>query len=136
MKLTAFPGRPLNGALSFPGDKSLSHRAALLAAMAEGVSSVGNFLVSGVTQAMLDALTALGVDWELQETQLMVHSQGMIGWQTPLEPLNCGNSATTLRLLAGALAAAGIPALLDGSVGLRRRHATHRHPFTADGRLQ
>ncbi len=121
MKLTVFPGQPLNGALSLPGDKSLSHRAALLAGMADGESQLGNFLVSGVTQAMLDALSSLGVAWELQETQLSVHSQGLQGWHPPMEPLYCGNSATTLRLLAGALAAAGIPAVLDGSEGLRRR---------------
>lgn len=121
MNLTVSPGKPLNGSLSLPGDKSLSHRAALLAAMAVGESRVENFLVSGVTQAMLDALTALGVGWLLRDTTLIVNSRGIGFWQPPVNPLSCGSSATTLRLLAGALAAAGIPAVLDGSGGLRRR---------------
>lgn len=121
-------GRPLRGEVgssstpALPGDKSLSHRAALFAAMSEGESRVENFLVSGVTRAMLDALTALGVRWSLDGTILTV--QG-IGLQSrpglPQVSLQCGNSATTLRLLAGALAAWGRPAVLDGSPGLRRR---------------
>jgi 3-phosphoshikimate 1-carboxyvinyltransferase len=120
-QLTVAPSGVLRGAYALSGDKSLSHRAALFAAIAEGESVIENFLVAGVTQAMLDALTALGVAWALDGTTLQVHSPGIRGWQAPLAPIDCGNSATTLRLLAGALAAAGIPAVLDGSPGLRRR---------------
>jgi 3-phosphoshikimate 1-carboxyvinyltransferase len=126
--LTIQPGHPLRGGIglsstpALPGDKSLSHRAALLAAMAEGESRVENFLVSGVTRAMLDALTTLGVRWSLDGTTLTV--QGSELQPRPGLPpvtLQCGNSATTLRLLAGALAAWGRSAVLDGSPGLRRR---------------
>lgn len=120
-RLTVSPGNPLRGTLRLPGDKSLSHRAALFAALAAGESRVGNFLVAGVTRSMLEALTALGVSWELEGTELKVQGAGLDGLQPPAEPLDCGNSGTTLRLLAGALAAAGIPAVLDGSPGLRRR---------------
>ncbi len=121
MKLIVYPGNPLRGEAHVPGDKSISHRAALLAAMAQGESQIENFLDSGVTRAMLNALTALGVAWQLEGTRLQVRSPGWRNWQAPAEPLFCGNSATTLRLLAGALAAAGIPAVLDGTPGLRRR---------------
>ena len=121
MKLTISPGRPLRGEASLPGDKSLSHRAALFAALAEGESVIENFLVSGVTRAMLKALTALGVRWELDGCRLAVWGRGWQNLAAPDGPLDCGNSATTLRLLAGALAAAGVPAVLDGSPGLRRR---------------
>lgn len=121
MNLTITPGQPLRGSLNVPGDKSLSHRAALFAALAQGESRVENFLVSGVTEAMLRALTALGVSWELREQVLLVKGGGLDGLRAPAAPLDCGNSATTLRLLAGAVAAAGIPAVLDGSPGLRRR---------------
>ena len=121
MNLTIEPGHPLNGEAAMPGDKSLSHRAALFAALADGESRVENFLVSGVTAAMLRALTGLGVSWQLDGTTLTVQGRGLAGWQPPAAALDCGNSATTLRLLAGALAAAGIPAVLDGSPGLRRR---------------
>ncbi len=129
--MTVSPGRPLlgepglSGCPQIPGDKSLSHRAILFAAMANGVSQIENLLVSGVTKAMLDALAMLGVDWELAGTTCTIHGIGLKTagrWQTN-EPvrIDCGNSATTLRLLAGALAAWSAPAVLDGSSGLRRR---------------
>lgn len=127
MNLTVIPGHPLSGEIGaearrpLPGDKSLSHRAALFAALAEGESVIENFLVSGVTQAMLHALTDLGVPWDLRGDTLRVEGQGLRGLHSPERPINCGNSATTLRLLAGALAAAGVAAVLDGSPGLRSR---------------
>lgn len=121
MKLTIHPGRPLQGEVRLPGDKSLSHRAALFAALADGESQAENFLVSGVTAAMLRSLTGMGVTWKLDGASLTVTGCGLGGLRPPQNALDCGNSATTLRLLAGAVAAAGIPAILDGSPGLRRR---------------
>jgi 3-phosphoshikimate 1-carboxyvinyltransferase len=138
--LTISPGGPLVGeigaietitvgpeaAIGLPGDKSLSHRALLFAALADGESRIENFLVSGVTEAMLGALSALGVSWQLQGTSLRVEGVGLRrpDGGCPVAAgvtLDCGNSATTLRLLAGALAAWGAAATLDGSAGLRRR---------------
>ncbi len=125
--LTVGPGSRLIGevggadGLYLPGDKSLSHRAALLGAMADGSTTVRNFLVSGVTEAMLNSLKRLGVSWRLDGTTLAVQGVGLeIRDQLPVI-LDCGNSATTLRLLAGAAAAWGRPVLLDGTPGLRRR---------------
>jgi 3-phosphoshikimate 1-carboxyvinyltransferase len=112
---------PLAGDVQLPGDKSLSHRAALFAALAEGESVIDRFLVSGVTRAMLNGLTALGVVWRLDGARLTVDGQGLRGFAPPSGPIFCGNSATTIRLLAGALAAAGTPCTLDGSDGLRKR---------------
>ena len=127
-RMTITPHAPLRGVIgasagaALPGDKSLSHRAALFAAMADGASQVDNFLVSGVTRAMLEALTALGVSWELHDRTLTVQGIGLRppsgGKQVRID---CGNSATTMRLLAGALAAWNLSAVLDGSLGLRRR---------------
>jgi len=121
MKLVVSPGRALRGEATPPGDKSLSHRAALFAALAEGESRIENFLVAGVTEAMLNALTALGVPWRLEGTTLWVQGRGLQGLRPPDRPIRCGNSATTLRLLTGALAAAGIPVVLEGSPGLSSR---------------
>ena len=121
MNMIIFPGSPLRGAVTLPGDKSISHRAALFAALAEGESHIENFLMAGVTEVMLDALTALGISWELNGTTLTVIGKGISGLQAPVTSLFCGNSATTLRLLAGAIAAANMDAVLDGSPGLRRR---------------
>ena len=120
-ELSLSADRPLSGDIRLPGDKSLSHRAALFAAMAEGESVIGRFLVSGVTRAMLDALSALQVPWRMEGDRLIVTGGGLRGFRPPPVPIRCGNSATTLRLLAGALAAAGTPCVLDGSAGLRRR---------------
>ena len=112
---------PLTGDIRLPGDKSLSHRAALFAALAEGESTIDHFLVSGVTRAMLNALTALGVPWSLNGARLTVSGKGLRGFTPPTGPIFCGNSATTIRMLAGALAASGTPCVLDGSEGLRKR---------------
>ena len=121
MKMIIKSGKPLRGTVQIPGDKSISHRAILFSALAEGRSQINNLLIAGVTENMLDALPGLGVQWTLKGTQLTVRSPGLDGWKPPLEPLDCGHSATTLRLLAGACAAAGIPVLLDGSESLRTR---------------
>lgn len=114
---------PSTGTLTLLGDKSLSHRALLFAALATGQSTIRNFPASGVTFAMLRCLRALGVAAELDAERhlLTVDGVGLHGFKAPAEPLDCGNSATTLRLLAGALAGAGIPCTLTGSTGLCKR---------------
>lgn len=127
-QLIVYPSGPLHGNInqrsgtSFPGDKSLSHRASLFAALADGTSYVENFLISGVTHAMLDALTDLGISWNLSGDTLTVQGIGLRA-APGIQPfyINCGNSGTTMRLLAGALACWNLPAILDGSEGLRRR---------------
>jgi 3-phosphoshikimate 1-carboxyvinyltransferase len=123
MNLITAPGKPLRGILELPGDKSISHRAALFAALAEGESCIENFLVAGVTKVMLNGLENLGATWELDGTKLTVLGQGFKGtrFDQAAAHFDCGNSGTTLRLLTGACAALGIPAVLDGSAGLRRR---------------
>jgi 3-phosphoshikimate 1-carboxyvinyltransferase len=123
MKLVAAPGRTLNGSVSLPGDKSISHRAALFAALSAGESHIKNILIAGVTNIMLQALSDLGVPWDLVDTTLKVQGRGLQRNHHSTEPimLDCGNSGTTMRLLAGALSALGFPAILDGSTGLRSR---------------
>jgi 3-phosphoshikimate 1-carboxyvinyltransferase len=123
------PGNPLRGKAVLPGDKSISHRAALFAALAEGESCFDNFQVSGVTHAMLEGLKILGVSISLEGRRLRVAGKGLHGlagdggggdsFEAPV--INCGNSATTMRLLAGGLSAAGAAVVLDGTEGLRRR---------------
>ena len=121
MQLTVNPGGPLKGTVTLPGDKSISHRAILFASLADGSSRVENLLVAGVTERMLAAVRDLGVSISVEGTTLAVEGRGLRGFQAPLKPLDCGHSATTMRLLAGACAAAGIPVVLDGSPGLRTR---------------
>jgi len=121
MKLIALPSDPLIGISGVPGDKSISHRAALFGALANGESSFENYLVAGVTQTMLQALTSLGVKWALHKRRLTIIGEGLESWQEPAGSIDCRNSGTTMRLLAGALSATGTAAVLDGSPGLRRR---------------
>lgn len=122
MKIAAVPGSSLTGTVFLPGDKSISHRAALFAALADGESRIDNFLTAGVTEVMLDALSDLGVPWKMEGTRLIVQGRGIKkGYQIEPVVLNCGNSGTTMRLLAGAISALGLSAVLDGSPGLRSR---------------
>jgi 3-phosphoshikimate 1-carboxyvinyltransferase len=74
-----------------------------------------------VTKPLLEALTGLGVPYHLDDTHLRVEGVGLRGFRSPKGALNCGNSATTMRLLAGAVATSGVFAVLDGSSGLRSR---------------
>jgi 3-phosphoshikimate 1-carboxyvinyltransferase len=120
-ELTFKRATKLEGEVRLPGDKSLSHRASLFAALADGESVIERFLVSGVTRMMLNALTSLHIPWSLNGDTLVVTGRGLQGFREPASPVNCGNSATTIRLLAGALAASGTPCVLDGSAGLRKR---------------
>ncbi len=119
--MKVFRSEALKGKITMPGDKSISHRAILLTALANGKSRIQNILVAGVTEKMLSALTELGVVWQLTGNELNVTGKGLTGLKTPSRPLDCGNSATTMRMLAGVCSAAGISAVLDGSQGLRAR---------------
>lgn len=114
-------GRPdkLDGQIKLPGDKSISHRAMLLAAMGDGPSRIQGVLQSGVTRAMLNCLTSLGIESNyLGEDDLLVLGKD---WSSPGGSLDCGNSGTTMRLLLGALASAPVRATVDGSARLRQR---------------
>ncbi len=104
-----------------PGDKSLAHRAALFAAIAEGESIVENYPDSGVTRAMRGALDSLGVPSLLENGVLRIVGNGFQPFPNVGAVAYCGNSATTIRLLAGAVAGTRSNAVLDGSEGLRRR---------------
>ncbi|MBN1538119.1 MAG: 3-phosphoshikimate 1-carboxyvinyltransferase [Anaerolineales bacterium] len=121
MRLSIRPGNSLNGQVIVPGDKSISHRAALLGALGDGESRIEHFLNAGVTDAMLSILTQLRVPWQREGENLSISGNGWQGLHASLQALNCGNSGTTMRLLAGGLSAANIPAILDGSPGLRKR---------------
>lgn len=123
------PGFPLQGSLpesgpaALPGDKSISHRALILAALAQGQSWIENLLVAGVTQVLLNSLDRLGVPLSWQDGSLLVQGLGLepSGVRPASPDLDCGNSATSLRLLAGLLSAWGAGAVLDGSPALRKR---------------
>lgn len=122
MVLRLSPARvPLTGCVSVPGDKSLAHRAALFASLAEGESVVRHYPDSGVTRAMRGALASLGVESTLEDGVLHIKGNGYRPFPKAGVVAYCGNSATTIRLLAGAVAGTGTLCILDGSAGLRKR---------------
>src|SRR5882762_2349063 len=104
-----------------PGDKSISHRAAMFAALAEGTSSITNFSTSADCAATLSCLKQLGVSIERENENLLITGVGSDGLQAPQAPLECGNSGTTMRLLAGILAGQDFNSTLTGDESLRSR---------------
>jgi len=115
------PARRLNGTCYLPGDKSISHRAALIAALANGTSHISNFSTSLDCAATLSCLRALGVSVEHQGNRVRVEGRGLRQLQSVATPLDCGNSGTTMRLLAGILAAQEFPTILTGDEFLNAR---------------
>jgi 3-phosphoshikimate 1-carboxyvinyltransferase len=108
--------------VTVPGDKSITHRALLMGAVAQGVSTVRNWLPAADCQATLNALRALRVDVEqISPTELLVNGVGLRGFRPPAAPIDCQGSGTTMRLLAGILAGQSFASILDGHAGLRRR---------------
>jgi 3-phosphoshikimate 1-carboxyvinyltransferase len=115
-------GGQLSGAIRVPGDKSISHRAAILASLANGVGEIHGFLEAADTHALLGALAALGVSIErVAPGHLRIQGRGNAPFDDPGEPLDLGNSGTALRLLAGVLAGRGTHAVLTGDASLCRR---------------
>ncbi len=110
----------LHGELRVPGDKSITHRALLLAALATGKSRITGGLDAADTRATARALNALGAHIDWRDEAVCVQGTGA-SLLRPSAPLDLGNSGTGLRLLAGALAGLGVPAVLDGDASLRRR---------------
>ncbi|MGC9334907.1 MAG: 3-phosphoshikimate 1-carboxyvinyltransferase, partial [Anaerolineae bacterium] len=115
-------GRPLRGQVQVPGDKSISHRALILGAIANGVSQVEGFLPAGDCLATLHTIQSLGIQVERPgPTSLVIKGRGLRGLREPEDVLNCGRSGTTLRLLAGVLAGQPFTSVLSGEGQLRRR---------------
>lgn len=112
----------LHGTLRIPADKSISHRAAILAALADGDTRIENFLNSETTHATLDCLRQLGaaID-EPSPGTLVVHGRGLHSLREPSEKLFCKGSGTTIRLLAGLCAGQHFLSILDGTPALKRR---------------
>ena len=115
------PARRLEGTVHLPGDKSISHRAAMLAAISEGTSRISNFAASEDCSSTLRCLEGLGVDVCRDGTGVEVVGRGKNGLQAPQAPLDCGNSGTTMRLLSGILAGQPFESTLIGDASLSRR---------------
>ncbi|TVQ37331.1 MAG: 3-phosphoshikimate 1-carboxyvinyltransferase [Geminicoccaceae bacterium] len=121
MRLTAYPSGPLRGTVAVPGDKSISHRALLLGALASGTSTIRGLLEGEDVRATWQALGKLGVPIERAGDAVVVHGVGVGGLRAPDDVLDLGNAGTGVRLLMGVLAGHGFAATLTGDASLRRR---------------
>jgi 3-phosphoshikimate 1-carboxyvinyltransferase len=115
------PARTIYGQLTTPGDKSVSHRAAMLAAVAEGNTRIRNFSTSADCAATLSCLQQLGVTIERDGADRVIHGIGAKGLRGSSEQLDCRNSGTTMRLLSGILAGRNFTSKLTGDESLRSR---------------
>ena len=115
------PASGLRGDVSVPGDKSISHRALLIGALADGRSEIQGFGGSADTLATASALRALGVSVDVDGERVRVDGVGLRGLRPPTDPIDCGNAGTLMRLLAGILAGQSARAELRGDESLSRR---------------
>jgi 3-phosphoshikimate 1-carboxyvinyltransferase len=120
--VTIAPARRLAGRLHVPGDKSISHRYALLAALADGRSHLANYSLGADCRSTLACLRQLGVAIEQRpDGGVILLGRGLQGLCSPSGPLDAGNSGTTMRLLAGILAGQGFSSTMIGDASLSRR---------------
>jgi 3-phosphoshikimate 1-carboxyvinyltransferase len=119
------PARAVHGVIRVPGDKSISHRYAMLAAIAEGESEILNFSTGADCQSTLSCLAGLGVryEWRQESSRRMLKIQGKRseGLEAPPHQLNAGNSGSTIRMLSGILAAQSFTSQICGDASLTTR---------------
>ncbi len=117
------PSGPLHGETSVPGDKSITHRAIILASLAEGETRVRGWVPAEVCLATLRCMQALGADigHAPGTSELLIRGRGLHSLHEPEDVLHCAGSGTTIRLLAGLLAGQPFTSVLTGTEPLRRR---------------
>ena len=115
------PAKSVSGAVTLPGDKSISHRLAILASIAEGDSRILNYSTGADCQSTLGCLRTLGVEIEKDGDDLTIRGKGLGGLKAPVEVLDAGNSGSTIRMLSGVLAAQPFTSRIGGDDSLSRR---------------
>ncbi|HSD26177.1 MAG TPA: 3-phosphoshikimate 1-carboxyvinyltransferase [Vicinamibacteria bacterium] len=115
------PAPFFRGRFTLPGDKSISHRAAILGAMAEGATLIRNYSSAADCASTLSCLRGLGVGVTRQEEGVTIEGRGLEAWRPPSAVLDAENSGSTIRMLAGALAGRPFRSVLTGDESLRRR---------------
>jgi 3-phosphoshikimate 1-carboxyvinyltransferase len=115
------PASVITGDISLPGDKSLSHRYAMISAIALGATRIGNFSTGADCHSTLGCLRALGIPVESSGTEFVIHGKGLDGLRQPAAALDAGNSGSTIRMLTGILAAQPFHARIFGDASLSRR---------------
>jgi 3-phosphoshikimate 1-carboxyvinyltransferase len=111
----------INGELTLPGDKSISHRAIIFSALADGNSTIKNLSDSQDVNTTLECFAKLGVNIADLDENFLIEGVGFNGFKEPVSPLYCGNSGTTSRLISGVLAAGDFPSIITGDKSLSNR---------------
>jgi 3-phosphoshikimate 1-carboxyvinyltransferase len=120
-KETIHPAKYLTGGVELPGDKSISHRYAMLAGLAEGTSELRHFSAAADCQSTLECMSALGAEVKIEKDLVKVTGRGPWGLKSSWRALDAGNSGTTMRLLAGILAGQEFSSKLTGDESLQKR---------------
>lgn len=121
MKIRHF--RKLQGELTVPGDKSISHRSIMLGSLANGITEVSGFLQGADCLSSISCFQEMGIEIENNPATktVRIHGKGLHGLTAPAKTLNVGNSGTTTRLMSGILAAQPFPSTVDGDASIRKR---------------
>ncbi len=115
------PVKKLEGRIAVPGDKSISHRALFISAIASGISRIEHLLVADDTMSTVNCLRMLGVDIEIKDTYAVITGNGIDGLKEPSDILNAGNSGTTARIMLGLLSTRDFFSALTGDESLKTR---------------
>ena len=115
------PSSPLKGELTVPGDKSISHRAVMFGAIANGTTRITNFLQGADCLSTIACFQKLGISIENTPSEILVHGKGLHGLSAPSDYLDTGNSGTTTRLIAGILAGQEFTSFLTGDASIQTR---------------
>lgn len=111
----------VHGEITVPGDKSISHRAVMLGALAEGTTHITGFLKGADCLSTIDCFRNMGIDIEITDDLITVHGKGLYGLKKPKKMLYTGNSGTTTRLLCGILAAQSFDSEITGDASICKR---------------
>jgi 3-phosphoshikimate 1-carboxyvinyltransferase len=120
-KQTIHPAKVLSGGVAPPGDKSISHRYAMLSALAEGTSELRHFALAADCHSTLDCMSALGASVKVDKDVVKVTGRGGEGLKSSWRALDAGNSGTTIRLLTGILAGQSFTTKLSGDASIQKR---------------
>ncbi|MDO5538454.1 MAG: 3-phosphoshikimate 1-carboxyvinyltransferase [Eubacteriales bacterium] len=112
---------PLRGEISVPGDKSISHRAVMFGALADGTTEVTNFLQGADCLSTISCFRKMGIEIENTPEHILIHGKGLHGLKKPSEILDTGNSGTTTRLISGILAGQSFQSVLNGDASIQSR---------------
>ena len=115
------PASAITGAITLPGDKSISHRYAMISAIAGGESRIYNYSTGADCHSTLGCVRALGIEVEVAGTEVLIKGKGLDGLRAPAGDLDAGNSGSTIRMLSGILAAQPFLTRIFGDESLSRR---------------